>query len=429
MKNMNNTKLWKKNMNKFVALLALLVSVQVMAQDSPGLPAGEFTESQLKVAQTYDNYLNTLSVSGSSINTDTLLDIEVFVDEQQFQQLKTALTFENVLKERLGNDLTMVDRIRLDIEIEDAFPELSIAQRAAVVDAIKAGEPIAGKLAAVVSQAYGIGNFGFEELVMNASNPSSPTQHAVKDIIKNSLLQNVIPKPKSSATGDWFENAYAAIDYSFSNYESTAFGFEGDVHYKALTLGGTLFKDTELSFSLSHDDVEQTGSYGLMSETWTLTTSVHHSFDDAWGAGLFGFYSLSDLEGIDSNAYTVGGGLLGSFYHQFNNGYEFSSIQTLSYATTSYTDDTLYMGLYKVSKQWTDWFNGGVYTYLSHTLDTSYDQVDETYLSFGADGHFELEALCPNCFEGMQLSVSYETIQELNDFRQSTYFVSYTYNF
>ena len=414
-------------MKTFIAVFMFALSFMAQAQGSPGLPAGTFTESQLKVAETYEDYLNNLSVSGNSITTDTLLDIEVFVDELQFQQLQTALTFEDVLKAEFGNDLTIVNRIRLDIEIEDAFPELSLEQRAAVVDAIVAGDPIAGKLAAVVSQAYGIGNFGFEELVLNASNPSSPTQHAVKDIIKNSLLQNVIPRARTS--GDWFDNVYGAVDYSYSDYENTAFGFDGEVHYKALTLGGTLFKDTELSFSLSHDEVDQTGSYVLMSETWTVTSSLHHSFNDTWGGGVFGFYSLSDLEGIDSNAYTIGGGALGTFYHQFDNGYEFSSVQTLSYSTTSYTEDTLYMGLYKVAKQWTDWFNGGVYTYLSHTLDTAYEEVDDTYVSIGADAHFELEAINPTSFEGMQLSISYESVQELNDYRQNTYFVSYTYNF
>jgi hypothetical protein len=412
-------------MKKTVVAIIFLFVVSTQAQDSPGLPAGEFTESQLAVAATYENYLT--SLNGASISTTNLLDIDIFVDELQFQQLRTALTFDAVLRAELGDDLTTVDRIRLDIEIEDAFPELSLQQRSALVDAIVAGEPIGAKLAAVVSQAYGIGNFTFQELILNASNPSSPTQRAVKDIIKNSLLQHVVPRP--NASGDWFENVYGAVDYSYSDYENTAYNTDGEIHYKALTLGGTLFKDTELSVSLSHDEVDQKGSYALESETWTITSSVHHSFNDTWGAGLFGFYSLSDLEGIDSNAYTVGGGALGTFYHQFDNGYEFSSVQTLSYSTTSYTEDTLYMGLYKVAKQWTDWFNGGVYTYLSHTLDTSYEEVDDTYVSIGADAHFELEAINPTSFEGMQLSISYESVQELNDYRQNTYFVSYTYNF
>ena len=422
-------KLWGRTMRTYIALMIFLGMVSVQAQDSPGLPPGEFTESQLKVAETYENYLNNLSVSGNMISTDSLLDIDLFVTELQFQQLSTALTFEDTLRAELGDDLTVVGRVRLDVEIEDAFPELTIEQRAAIVDAIVAGEPVAGKLAAVVSQAYGIGDFTFEEVLLNAANPTSPTQHAVKDIIENNLVQNVIPKKRVSSSGDWLDNAYASIDYSVSNYEDNSFGFEGDVHYKALVLGGTLFKDTEISMSLSQDSVDQKGSYVLNSETWIFTTSVHHNFDDTWGAGVFGFYSLSDLEDIDNNAYTLGGGLLGSFYHEFDDILELSSVQTISVATTSSTDDTLYMGLYKVSKQLNDCINAGVYTYLSHTIDTTYSEADETYISYGCEFHFDLGEFDPKAMSGMNFLVAYETIEELDGYEQDTYFFSLSYDF
>ena len=67
----------KTVMKKTVVAIIFLFVVSTQAQDSPGLPAGEFTESQLAVAATYENYLT--SLNGASISTTNLLDIDIFV--------------------------------------------------------------------------------------------------------------------------------------------------------------------------------------------------------------------------------------------------------------------------------------------------------------------------------------------------------------
>ena len=80
------------------------------------------------------------------------------------------------------------------------------------------------------------------------------------------------------------------------------------------------------------------------------------------------------------------------------------------------------MGMVKLSRDWTDWVNTGVYAYYTDSLRTPTDGADTSYWTLGLDATFYLT-------EDVSLTLSYDSVEALKYYNQKTMFASLTWEF
>ena len=249
-------------------------------------------------------------------------------------------------------------------------------------------------------------------------NPHSPTMQSINRITARTMHSLSTRRPKSS--GDFWSNGYAMLDYSYTDYEDKSLDNEGDIHYQALSLGGTIADNLDLSFAFYHDDLNQTGTDELDSETFGGDFNINYNLNDNYAIGVLGFFQQSDVEFVDPASQAYGGGFLFSTYHIFNN-FDFSSVHSLAYSHTDYEYDAIYVGYLHLGYQWSDKLNTGLsYSFVDSLRN--HDDYDSTYAAYGADISYLLT-------DSLTISSSLETIQHLDDYSSEIIYVSLQWDF
>lgn len=228
-------------------------------------------------------------------------------------------------------------------------------------------------------------------------------------------------KPVDSG-GDWFENAYTSLSTSFTRFDDIAANGSGKETSFSLTVGGDIGADTSLSFSLSKTNSHRGGATSLTFESLSGDITFHHKINEYFGAGMYGFYSDTDIHEFQSHAYAYGGGLLLTGAYDFGY-FEVSTVQTINKIWHKFGHDQLYVGSFSISRSWTDYlstsFNAAYTDSLKRDVD---DDGDNSYWTVGGDVYWTLT-------ENATLSLGYERIVALTDYRSHTFSLNFTWYF
>ncbi|MCM8528579.1 MAG: hypothetical protein NE327_18795, partial [Lentisphaeraceae bacterium] len=185
----------------------------------------------------------------------------------------------------------------------------------------------------------------FKEIQKEATRPSrpvSPTSISLKRIFKRTTNVQKVRLPKASS-GDYLSNAYMSLDYAYTEYDDRSIGNSGQFHDWGLSLHGTIFENTDLSFGLVANEGEANGSIAndFRSHTYGLDSLIHHKLNDNYSIGVFGFYQHTRYEKLDTKDYGAGFGFLFTTWHDLGI-VELSTVNSWTKAYYEAGNDTLY---------------------------------------------------------------------------------------
>jgi hypothetical protein len=415
----------QKKLLFFSLIFTILVSSNTMAQGTP--PPDPL--------QVYFDAINQAKIHAGGANSfDELGDIGIAVALREGGHLNINVEQVSQVSKQL-NKISMHFRDPMAppytaTQIQQVFPYLTTARATQLANVINnentGGTADSGSLlAAILMDRMGIRALSeaqFAELLnKNANrpiNPHSPTMQSINRITARSMQSLSKRRPKTS--GDFWSNGYAMFDYSYTDYEDKSLDNEGDIHYQALSLGGTIADNLDLAFAFYHDDLSQSGTDDLDSETFGGDFNINYNLNENYAIGLLGFYQQSDVELVDPASKAYGAGALFSTYHTYEN-FDFSSVHSFAYSHTDYEYDAIYVAYFHLGYQWTNKLNTGLsYSFVDSIRN--HDDYDSTYGAYGVDLSYLL-------LDNLTVSTSIETVQNLDNYSSEIIYVSLQLDF
>lgn len=264
----------------------------------------------------------------------------------------------------------------------------------------------------------------FKEIQKEATRPSrpvSPTSISLKRIFKRTTNVQKVRLPKASS-GDYLSNAYMSLDYAYTEYDDRSIGNSGQFHDWGLSLYGTIFENTDLSFGLVANEGEANGSIAndFRGETYGFDSLIQHKLNDNYGIGVFGFYQHTRYEKLDTKDYGAGFGFLFTTWHDLGI-VELSTVNSWTKAYYEAGNDTLYNGSIELTRYWTDSFSTSLRASYTDSLD---DDVsgDNSYWTLGGSIGYMIT-------DQVFLSIGFYTDEAIEDYDSRTWNISLSYYF
>ena len=250
--------------------------------------------------------------------------------------------------------------------------------------------------------------------------PDSPSNRSIRRVIKRGMKIQKLKLPEAS--GDYLSNLSAGVDYNYTEYEDTNINEEGNIHDWSFSLNGTIFENTDLSFSFLMNEIEARGD---LSDTDGDTRGgdmlLLHKLNDNFGLGTYAFYQETNYRDGDDHAIGKGFGFLFSTVHDLGADFELSTVHTITRAYYEFGHDTLWISSLNLTRYWGD--------SLSTTLSVSFtDSVrsetegDNTYWTFGGSIGY-------NITDNLHFYVGYQTDRKIDDYKSRTWNFGFNYRF
>jgi len=242
-------------------------------------------------------------------------------------------------------------------------------------------------------------NFTVRRLVLRMSRHVAPTGRTIRlrrFRQAGSVFQNVETA---------FETTYAGI--RVTNVDATGYSLEENAGISA-DIGDRFHGGLTLTKTRTFID----GEFG--SEIGTVGTDayINMDFGDALSLGLFATTSMVDVEDVNGNGGTYGGGATVSTFYNYKRT-TVSATGSLSQIFQDVSEreyDTTASGILDLQYDWTDSFSTSTYLYLSDSLRKSLPG-DRCFWSSGID-------LLYQPTDRLGLVIGYEKTFALNDYRE-----------
>ncbi|MCM8526042.1 MAG: hypothetical protein NE327_05970 [Lentisphaeraceae bacterium] len=280
----------------------------------------------------------------------------------------------------------------------------------------------------VASKTNAIINFFLQQL-SDPKKPNSAAKRAIDNVLKKTAkLIKLDFKPQmgapgaNSGMGDWLGNAYMEVGTSYTVFDDIAANGSGKESSFNLTVGGDVGADSIVAFSLSKTYSHRGGDTSLTFESHGGDIMFHHSLNEYFGVGMYGFFQDTDIHEFESHAYAYGGGIMVTGMYDFGY-FDVSTVQTLNKVWHKFGHDQLYVGSFNINRNWTDSLSTVFRASYTDSLKTDVDDDgDNSYWSVGGDVNWVIN-------ENASISLGYERIVALTDFRSHTFNLSFRWYF
>lgn len=261
-----------------------------------------------------------------------------------------------------------------------------------------------------------------QKIATRPARPTSPTSLSLKRIFKRTTTVQKMRLPKPSGDFDYLSNSYMALNYGYTEYEDETIGTSGQIHDWSMSLHGTIFENTDLSFGFVANEAEANGSISndFRSQTVGGDVMIHHKLTENYGLGVYGFYQHSDYEMIETRDYGAGYGFLFSTWHDFNY-FELSTVTSWTKTYYEAGNDTLFNGAVEITRFWTDRFSTSLRAAYTDSLDNDV-AGDNSYWTLGGSIGYMLT-------DKIHLSVGYNTDKSIKDYESETWNFGIAYYF
>lgn len=259
--------------------------------------------------------------------------------------------------------------------------------------------------------------------------PNSAAKRAIDGVLKKTAkLIKLDFKPQFGApgadtgVGDWLGNAYAEVGTSYTAFDDIAANGSGKESSFNLTVGGEVGPDTIVAFSLSKTYSHRGGDTSLTFESHGGDAMIHHKINEYFGAGMYGFFQDTDIHEFESHAYAYGGGIMLTGMYDFGY-FDLSTVQTLNKIWHKFGHDQLYVGSFNLNRNWTDTFSTTFFASYTDSLKTDVENDgDNSYWTVGGTLNWIID-------ENASISLGYDRIVALQDFRSHTVNLSFRWYF
>ena len=259
-----------------------------------------------------------------------------------------------------------------------------------------------------------------QAIAQRPARPDSPSNQSIRRILKRGHKVQKLKLPK--ATGDYFGNLSAGVDYNYTEYEDTANNEEGNIHDWSMTLNGTLFENTDLSFSFLANEIEARGELGdTDGQSVGGDFLLLHKLNDNFGLGTYAFYQETDYVDGDDHAIGKGFGFLFTTNHEIFENLQLSTVNTITRAYYEFGHDTLYVGSVNLTKYWTDSFSSTLSAAYTDSL-RSETEGDNSYWTFGVTLGYQIT-------DNLNFYMGYDTERAIKDYKSRTWRFGFNYLF
>ena len=223
-------------------------------------------------------------------------------------------------------------------------------------------------------------------------------------------------------SGDFFDNLRASFDFSLSSFDDGFIGSKGHFDSRSFTLNSDISTDFTIGFEYN----EQRFDYGRKASIRTstvkgLTLSAQYRINENYGISGYGFYQKVDIENINGNSYSYGGGLIFTTYHETEY-FNIITANSLSWVDFDYGEETVFLSVLELNRDITDWLNFGVnVSFADSFFERNSIGLDRTYWTGGADLRFN--------FDNIFFSIGYYKTFKLDQYDDNTLNFSFTYIF
>ena len=248
-----------------------------------------------------------------------------------------------------------------------------------------------------------------------AVRPNQPASRILRSVVRRG---DTNPDDAVSSAGLFEE---LSLDYSYlsTRFDDDLVGGSGDVEEHRIALTSQLNEDTSLSLSYSNIAYSYTtSSPDFETMAHGLEFFGHHNLTEHFGIGGFVFYQDVDIENLNGNTYTYGGGVVVTTDHDLGFAY-LSTATTLSQVDFDSDDDTVVVLIADLSKPLNDRLEVGLFVGYTDSLHNH--ELDTAYWSVGTDLNW--------MYKDYTFTIGYETTLELDDYEDDSVLVNVSYAF